>query len=446
MLNDNMLSLEKLCLDVIAYKFERFHFAFSVSQDDNLQRNFEFLKRIFSVQLATALFQKKQMKEKYFEFLMNEHLNFLDCKWLKSSRREKSLEDIFCRLQNLERIRFTSDNGDEILENISNFCPNVTEIDARSSRITDNGLRYLCERKNGTVPSPQLKKIFIVPSCVTSKGVECLIRNLPSLERTDYVNVPPLLHSIYKESLSKFEKLHYCNLIELDFSECYGSAIYTDILKTCFSVCPKLESVYCVIAKKDELDLLTNYPLKKLKIYFLADFPKINVDNFLRKNGRNLSTLCITKCSVSISLLAIHCPILKEFYADRVNFTHDVHLKPKFRSLIKCSLSNTDPSDDESICLLFSSSPVLETLSLTCCTLSLQMKAHILGWCKNSSAKIVDFWFLKLEMEFLNDMLKSCSSLKKMFLIDCSVDVQDPKEVLLSTAKILPNKPEIYFG
>lgn len=108
--------------------------------------------------------------------------------------------DIFHRLPNLTRICF-NECGDENLENVAKFHPKVVAIGVCLSNVTDNGVENLVKSKNGMVPCPELKNIFVFPSKVTDKGDECLIRNLSSLERTGHVNVPLLLLSIHQENL-----------------------------------------------------------------------------------------------------------------------------------------------------------------------------------------------------------------------------------------------------
>ena len=443
-LNTNMSSLEKSCLDLIVQKFERFYYAFIISKDANLNRNFEFLQRRYSVRLATTLYENKKLKEEYFDLLINEHLNFLDGKWFKNSRYLNSMEDIFHRLPNLQRICFSS-CGDDILENVARFCPKIVEIDVRHSSVTDNGVDYLCKNENGTLPCPELKNLFVWPSRVTGRGAGSLIRNLLSLEKVDYT-VPLVLQHIHEENLSLFNKVHYYNLVELNLLRFNGLISYPDMLKTCLTVCPKLESFACCISNKEQLNLFSNIRLKKLHLQFSTTESSINIDNFLKLNGNSLTYLKISDCVMSVSGLAVYCPVLKEFFAHRVKFTDDDNLPPPiFSSLIECTFSHIDPSAGKEVCLFISSSPVLESISFTYCILSREVQIRILMWCKNPSASKIEFWCLDLELYFLRDILLNCPSLKEISLTECSVDVHNTKEILQNIAKSLPNKPKIVF-
>ena len=356
-----MSSLEKLCIDLIVQKFELFYCAFSASKDCNLQRNIGFLRRRFSDQLAAALYANENLEDQYFEFLMNEHLSSLDGNWF-NRRPRKSLENIFCRLPNLERVRFSA-CGDQILEWIAKFCPKIAEIDVRHSEVSDKGIEYLCKSENGIIPCSELKIIFAWPSRVTSRGAELLIRNLPSLERIDY-NVPLLIHRIHEENLSRSGRVHIYNLVELNLLRFRKLPIYSDILRTCLSVCPKLQFFSCYVSNKEELDLFSSHQFKKLDLQFSTAEPIINVDNFLKRNGQSLSYLNTSRCVMSVSALALHCPVLKEFVAHCVNFSDDNRsFQPSFPSLTKCTFSDIDPSSCNAICSFISSSPALKCIS-----------------------------------------------------------------------------------
>lgn len=127
--------------------------------------------------------------------------------------------DLFCRLSNLTKIRHGGRLiNDKIMECLANCCPKIVEIDARDSYVTNKGIKYLCKRKNGKLPCPELKNIFIEPaSSVTDRGAKYLISHLPSLEIFDYKNVPMVLHSIHERNLRKYKEIQTYNLTELFF-------------------------------------------------------------------------------------------------------------------------------------------------------------------------------------------------------------------------------------
>lgn len=439
-----MLSLRKLCLDTIVLNFESFYSVFIDSKDSFLQKYFEFLQRRFSEELATALFESEKLKEKYLEFLINEHLKYLNGFWLLNDHYKNTSEDIFRHLLNLRKICFRSCN-DEILKNIVKFCHKIVEIDVRYSNITDVGLGYLSELQNGMLPCPELRKILLRNSFVSDRGVKHLIQHLPLLEYIDYPNTPMLLYRIHEESLAEMNNVHYFNLTELNILELECWDEYTNLLKACLAHCPKLESLQCFIGS-DQFQLFTNASLKKVKLSFFWSEENNMLDNFLRMNVSNLTSLSVANCTICVSSLAAHCPVLKEFSATFSNFTDDddnCQLLMPF--LTECSFKRINPLSSKAIGLFISCSPNLKSLSFLSFEIILEMKEQILLWCKNPSAKKIHFTDVHLDIEFLSNILLKCSSLEEMCLIRCMIDIKNPFKVLQNLAKCLPNKPKIDF-
>lgn len=449
-----MFLLLKLCLDAIVRNFGLFYMVSTITKDDNLQRNIEFLRRRYSTELAIELrsielpTEFDWVKDVYLNFCLNKHLTYLECAWLENRLHFSCMEEIFCNLENLTEIILSKSRGDEILKNVAKFCPNIVDIDARYSDVSDNGIKYLCETKNGEVRCPKLKYVMIESSLVTEYGVELLIRKLPALEVTDYAKVARLLYYIHQENLIEFDELQTYNLIQIHLreSECrmWDFRSYTEVLKTCLTVCPKLKYLSCCISHENQLNLFANSHLRRLILECSVINGNININNFLKMSGYNLTHFQISDCSMSIAALGMHCPILKEFIAVSVVFTDDKYnLKPCFASLTECIFSNIEPSSNRGICLLLSSSPKLESISFTKCILSPEMKSQILMWCNNSCAKEIGFRFIRLETEFLRAILFSCISLKKMSVEDCYMDTDDAEEKIWNLGEMLPNKPKI---
>lgn len=96
-----------------------------------------------------------------------------------------------------------------------------------------------------------------------------------------------------------------------------------------------------------------------------------------------MTSLRIDKCIISVSLLAEHCPQLKEFYVDDVYFTEEQDgVQVTFPCLIKCTFTKMCHSSTKALCMFLSSSPKLESVSFILCRLSLTMKNQILMLCK----------------------------------------------------------------
>lgn len=450
-----MMSLKNLCINLIVGKFERFYFAFTASNDKNLRLLFEFLQRKFSLELIKGLTNDRKLKDEYLDFLINKHLNYLNTKWLESSKYLYSTVDIFRRLPNLTRIQ-SRNCFNEVLKNVAEFCPNIVEIDINNSNVTDNGIQYLCEIKNGVAPCPKLKNIFLHLTGVTDIGVENLIRNLRSLEKIYHEDVPNILHSIRKENLSESENIQF-NLIELEFFKprFYRLKLYTnftDVLTSCLTLCPKLETFICSILREEHLNLLSNRCLKNLHLEF--EDRKANMDNFLEKNGGKLTCLNVAYCTLSVYILNKYCPNLKKFTGCNIDFrgNHDT-FKLSFTSLTNCEFKDIESSSNKAVCLLLPSSPKLETIALRFCNISLEMKTEILNWSQKSCAKKItlvnDSFNIADEIEFLKRILSYGSSLEEMRLGVASSfwgpHERNIVENLKRHAENLPNKPSVIF-
>ena len=172
-----MISLKQSCINVIANKFDRFHFAFCVTNDEILMSDLMFLQRFFTSELGSELCKKGKMKDEYLDFLMNEHLNILDENWFVDSFYLYLMKDNIDRFPNLTKVSLANTCNDEILKKIAEFCPHVVEINASNRFVTDTGLKYLCKNEKGKVPCTNLKELTIGKSSVTDEGLAYLIQN-----------------------------------------------------------------------------------------------------------------------------------------------------------------------------------------------------------------------------------------------------------------------------
>lgn len=452
-----MLSLQELCLNAIVRKFELFYNAYTISKDNNLQRNFHFLQRWFSNEVLCGLFKSCLVKEEYLEFLINEHIESIEYYWLDILRCRFSFKELFLRLPNLRKIGFNSCD-DEALKYLAKFCPKLTEIYFfYPCSVTDRGIGYLCKNKNGLVPCPELKVLFIRNTNVTDRGIQYLIRNVPSIEVIDYENIPLLIHSIHEEELQEFKTVKSYNLVELSFLRSCGLSKSkslpkrTDILKICLTACPKLESLYSYISDKEQLDLLTKiHHLSTLHLEFPTSF---DIDSFLNVRRCRLTTLSVTQCTMSISALGLYLPNLENFSAERVIFSDadkDGDLKVTFSSLSSCEFKDIEPFSNKAICFLLSSSPELRSVKIHNCTMSLELKKEILLLGKRAS--FIDLFGVDVvsDIEFIEDILLKCTSLHSMWLEDKFLSEWELSELgicqkLDNLASSLTNKPGVYF-
>ena len=440
-----MISLKKECLSKIAGEFERIYFATAISKDRTLKRNFQFLQRKYTSELVSELSQKRKLKHEYMEFFLNAHLNILDEKWFTDACYGTSVKDVIYCLPNLSILILPYTCSDDILKNIAEFCPKIVEINASYSPITDTGLKYLCKNENGKVPCPALKKLSIFLSNVTDDGLMHLIQNLPSLEEIDHKNVPLILYFLHEKDLHRLEKLPSYNLIHLSLCAHWKLPYYTELFKICLTVCPRLKSLDCHISEKRQLDLFNNTSLEKLDIsIFLKS--RLDVNNFLKNNGRNLVSLNIFNCIMSISATAENCPKLRHLFIIDVTFLEEQdNTRTAFPHLIQCTFKNitADCATDKAMEAFLMSSPKLEQLTFTSCYLSPEMKHHLLKCCENRLLKCITFFCTFVEMHILKDILLSCPSLKTLRLENCYFELNG-KMQLTEFIKELPNKPEIY--
>lgn len=240
------------------------------------------------------------------------------------------------------------------------------------------------------------------------------------------------------------------NLVELNLLKCDSSS---HILTTCLAVCPKLESLSVYIDDEEEFNSFININLKKINLMCRYSGPDIIIDSFLKLNGRNLTSLKISDCAMSISVLGINCPVLKEFCVNRVDFTDDDDrlLKPNFEFLTECEFTNIESTFYKEVSLLLSFSPRLEAISFdSCIRLVHTLKTEILLWCKIPSAKKIVLKWICMDdtIEFLRDVLLNCPSLENMLLFDVLFLGTDSEwevmeDSLQNLAKSLPNKPKI---
>lgn len=442
-----MDSLENLCLNLVVEKFSLFHSAFSKSADLNLQHNFEFLQRAYSLKLATELHKRSLFKDEYFDFIFNEYVEFLDGKWLSdpySSYYQVSrncripIAKVFSRLPNLKTMVCLKTCDDKILENVAKFCHKIVKIDIRNSDVTNKGIKYLCKVENGKVPCPKIKHLLIENTQVTNEGLTCLIKNLPVLETIDSANVFEIIYSLYKDGF-----IRDYNFVDIDMLKLDKIELNADLFKVCFTVCPRLKSFACCIFTEGQLDAITN-DLNRLHLKFVKKGRNINVNPFLESKGSKLSSLSIYNVTMSISILAKCCPKLKKLCISHVTFLDDdVNSSSNFNCLVECNFKhfNDDESPLNKAISSLLSSENLQSISFSFCFMSSTMKYLILNCCKNNKIKIVSFECIIVEGQFMMEILRNCSTLTHLNINVC--DLLGYKRPLYELAERLPNKPII---
>lgn len=356
---------------------------------------------------------------------------------------ETPWQDIICYLPNLRSFTFHDDCHDLILKNVAKFCPNVEEIDFENSAVTIEAVKSLCKSENGKALCTKLKKLCVVGSNIRDDGVKYFLKNLPSLEEIDYPELPLVLYSLHKNDLSCLDKIEPYNIATLDLISVAHTPFFAELLKICLSICPHLKSLTCGLVTKDELNFFPNLPdLEQLNIESFAD-TEININSLLKAKGAKLTSLSVTNCTISISVLVESCPRIKELVLNRVHFLFDEDYKPVFSSLSSCTFESINVSTSaKAISLLLSSSAKLESLSFKRCNLlSSEIKTHILKCCELYPVKKVSFCCSVIEKEYIKDLLLNCHTLIYLNIDGCFESADEDE--LLKFAEILVNKPMI---
>lgn len=392
----NMPFLVNLCFKIIICEFARFYFAFKKTNNATLKHHLNFLQRNYSLEIATRLYEIKKLYSEYLEFLLNANLKQLNCHWLNDLN-----ENTLKRLPNLTKISFLWKCQDEHLKIIANHCPQLLELNVKSSHVTDKGIEYLCQ-------SLQLETLFVNFSEVTEKGIKYLIQNLPSLQKVDLNStIPQLLYTLHIEDWTEARKY---NLTSLNFGVASSSPNFINIFKICLAVCPKLKSLeWCLISSQQQLDLFKNLQLEDLDLHIVGQI--INTTIFFKNNGFHLSYLRIENCIMSMSDLTISCPKLHSLWITNVTFIDNA---PQliFKCLVKCNMFyyTDDNASTQTIHSILLCSPKLEYIGFTCCNLTRETKTHILQCCENRILKKIFFNYSNVDYLFIANILENIPS------------------------------------
>ncbi|KFM82284.1 hypothetical protein X975_19275, partial [Stegodyphus mimosarum] len=99
------LKLEDLCLRNITDNFTIFNSAYSTSNDASLQRNLEFLQRVYTIDLIKRLWEARQLtNEDYLKLLINKYLKELDFRKFRYCSWKKVLERIMKIAEGLVKV------------------------------------------------------------------------------------------------------------------------------------------------------------------------------------------------------------------------------------------------------------------------------------------------------------------------------------------------------
>lgn len=352
-------------------------------------------------------------------------------------RRDVPWKDVICHLSNVKSITYDLFCSDRILQRISKHCTKLETLSVgNSSCVTDKGLKYFSQmkmknrRKRGERPleeyklsCPVLKKVFLKWTSVRSTGIEQLLRNLPSLVQIHHTDVPAVLHKINKDNLDSPENAIGRNLTYLDLSNCGGFAyknIYDEIFRVCVTVCPNLKSFTCPIYNSTHLKLCSLLPnVVNLQLEFnCAEDIWAEISNFLKRCGRKLTSVTFRNCSISLLTLGQSCSNLRVLKLDEVSIKCGVcDYITTFNKLKAFTVEGVDISNNancKAICSILRS-PSLERLHFEVeQSFPPRLKNEFLKCCEQDTLKCIDFGWSPVELDFLVDIIQTCSSLESL--------------------------------
>lgn len=358
-------------------------------------------------------------------------------------------------------ITYNNSCSDDVLRCIAKYCPRLETLNiARSLDVTNDGIKYFCPLKTKgkglakTVPCPLLTNIGLKDTKVHQGGIVQLLKNLPSLRKIKYSELPVLIYAMHKNDLgslaeAKTYNLTHLNLIAL-ISFLYAH-IYDDTLKICCTLCPKLKYLYFPVLKLEHLNLCsTLIDIEDVALH-CEEESNIDISDFLQQKGDKLKSLSLFKGTVSLSTLSQCCPRLNCLQLVRSSILYDdADSASAFENLKELYVQDMDLSDsgnNKGISHILRSSPLLEDLSfayLFDITFTPEMKRDILGSCKQGTLKHIAFGFT-IDDDFLNRILASCSTLDTLNYYDCYPSREQEAD-LYRIAATVPNRPQVLIS
>ena len=255
------------------------------------------------------------------------------------------------------------------------------------------------------------------------------------------------MYSLHKADLPSIENLCSYNIVRLDLLNYNYFPDYFNLVKLCLSVCPRLKFLALDITEEEQLNWLKSTGLEYLHINVLRRAEKLNVDNLLEKFGSNLQCLKIKNCILSISKLAVSCPKLDHLeikyrtFSDNPDDSEQIfrHL----RCFAVCYINDNNSSTCEALRLLLLCAPLLQSIFFVECVLSPEIKLYILKCCENLNLNMIAFHQTQVDVNFLIDVLSSCSTSTILDLREWDFNTYDNIMALINFAYTLPNKPRV---
>ena len=232
---------------------------------------------------------------------------------------KKEIRNCFVALPNLIELNLSSKCNDEMLIELAKHCVNIEVLGTPISDITDRGLLALCgialNNETGLNGCFKLVKIS-VQNCdkITSRGVGCLLRNLPNLQYLYYDRLIDAVETVIKLDGDYLRGNKCLNIHHIDqFCDFYEFESHPDIIQAVAQVCPQVTSFRFFISDEGcrSLHQFPNFKHLQLEMSenISTEFEKLTTLKF-----HNLVTLHLTFRRMphhALIELGSHCPYIE---------------------------------------------------------------------------------------------------------------------------------------
>ena len=233
---------------------------------------------------------------------------------------KKEIKNCFISLPNLIELNLSSKCNDDMLIELAKHCRSIEVLGTPISDITDRGLLALCgiafNNEINTKSDGCFKLVKIsVQNCdkITSRGVGCLLRNLPKLQYLYYDRLIDAVETVIKLDGDYLSGDKCLNIHHVDqFCDFYDFESHPDIIQAVAKVCPQVTSFRFFISDEGCRSLHTFPNFKHLQLEMSenisTEFEKLTA------KFNNLVTLHLTfRRMPHHALIGIgsHCPYIE---------------------------------------------------------------------------------------------------------------------------------------
>uniref|UniRef100_A0A1B6DMF7 F-box domain-containing protein n=1 Tax=Clastoptera arizonana TaxID=38151 RepID=A0A1B6DMF7_9HEMI len=219
--------------------------------------------------------------------------------------------------------------GNEIIEKLGEFCPNLKIIDVSyNSIVTDKGLEYLIPSKYWQ-GCPCLEKIFIFECSVTSIGVSKLLAGLPNIKLLGYKEICLSLQIISKNNFeTKLEHVNNLGTMSCTFKDFHKFQCTPKTVLMLKKMCPILNTLKIRVIDEHVSNLKVLKTVSVLELVYNVEYPTsvgAGTEEYLRVHGVHLVSLSLLSADFSTEYLKIicrDCENLQRFWIKCYNYFH----------------------------------------------------------------------------------------------------------------------------